>query len=181
MKKEYKAVIRAFFSDYACWLFGVTALLAAAFAIGMRGGIGGGVWVIPILLLLLYALSAPLFVLYCKAKRDMKNGQVEKVLVQAAVLLEDARLNFRNRGGAIVGKKKYRIIDENGNVYLLSASDNRDALAVWQPACDFPLEIEVLKQARLVLHMRVAEPAAGAHAERRDRSAFRQKFSLYFS
>ena len=56
MKKEYKAVVRAYFSDYACWLFGVTVLLAAAFAIGMRGGVGGGVWVIPILLF--FALCA---------------------------------------------------------------------------------------------------------------------------
>lgn len=74
MKRTYKAVLRNYFSDYARWFLAVTALLAVTFAVGISGGAGKGIWAIPVLLLVFYLLSAPLFVLYCRARRDIKTA-----------------------------------------------------------------------------------------------------------
>ena len=175
MKRTYKAVLRNYFSDYARWFLAVTALLAVTFAVGISGGAGKGIWAIPVLLLVFYLLSAPLFVLYCRARRDIKNGNIEKVAVQAATIREDPRLNFRSRGG-LVGRKKYRMTDETGNVYLLSASGHTDTWLTC-PEEGFPLEIEVLKQARLVLHMYAEkQPHAQPNAEN-----FIKVFRHYFT
>ncbi|MGM9642496.1 MAG: hypothetical protein ACI3XI_04725 [Eubacteriales bacterium] len=158
MSKQYKDVIRIFFSDYLCWLVSISVLfvisLVAAIAFVNANGF---IWIIPISFLVIYCSSFPLFILYCKARKDLKYNNIDKLAIRILKIEQDDKLVFRNRGGAIAGKRKYRIIDENGDYYLLSTANDKGMFILYNPDFTFSLEVEVLKKSRLVLRMKLID------------------------
>ena len=181
MSKQYKNVIRTFFSDYLSWLLIVSVLfvfsLVATIAVGNANDF---IWIIPVLFLVIYCLSFPLLILYCKARKDLKYNNIDKLTIKILKIEQDDKFGFINRGGATVGKKKYRIIDENGNYYLLSTANDINMFIVFNPDLTFSLEIEVLKKSRLVLRMKlIDEPKAKKETKHRKNSI--ERFTDIFS
>jgi len=160
MKKQYRRVIHNYFSDYITWLLIVSFLFIISFVAAIAfNGVNGFVWLIPILFLIIYSLSMPLLILYCKALQDIKKENIEKVSLEVFKIQYDDRFSFKNSGGASVGKTKYRIIDENHNIYLLSATTNKEGYMIFQSDPNFYLRIEFLEKSRLVLSMKIVEPS----------------------
>ena len=158
MSKQYKSVIRTFFSDYLSWLLIVSALFVISIVATIAfGNARGFIWIIPVLFLVIYCFSLPLLILYCKAKKDIKNRNIEQITIKTFKIEQDNAFGFKNRGGAAVGKRKYRIIDENGNYYLLSTTNEKDMFFMFHINPSFSIEIEFLKISRLVLHMKIID------------------------
>ena len=158
MSKQYKSVIRTFFSDYLSWLLIVSVLFVISLVATIAfGNANGFIWIIPVLFLVIYCLSLPLLVLYCKAKKDIKNRNIEQITIKTFKIEQDDTFGFKNRGGGTVGKRKYRIIDENGNYYLLSTANEKDMFFMFHIDPSFSIEIEFLKTSRLVLHMKIID------------------------
>ena len=156
MSKQYKNVIRTFFSDYLCWLSIVSALFVISLVATIAfDNTNGFIWIIPVLFLVICCLSFPLLILYCKARKDLKYNNIDKLTIKILKIEQDDKFGFKNRGGATAGKKKYRIIDENGNYYLLSTANDKDMFIMFNPDPTFSIEIEVLKKSRLVLRMKL--------------------------
>lgn len=127
MSKQCKSVIRTFFSDYLSWLLIVSALFVISLVATIAfGNANGFIWIIPVLFLVIYCFSLPLFILYSRAKKDIKNRNIEQITIKTFKIEQDDKFGLKNRGGATVGKRKYRIIDEKGNYYLLSTSNEKD-------------------------------------------------------
>jgi hypothetical protein len=157
MSKQYKSVIRTFFSDYLSWLLIVSVLFVISLVATIAfGNANGFIWIIPVLFLVICSLSLPLLVLYCKAKKDIKNRNIEQITIKTFKIEQDDTFGFKNRCGGAVGKRKYRIIDENGNYYLLSTSIEKD-LFLFHFNPTFSIEIEFLKTSRLVLQMKIID------------------------
>ncbi len=184
MKKQYKTVIHTYFSDYVRWLLLVSFLFIVTLVTGVYfNEIDKFFWIVPVLFIIIYLSSISLLILYCKVKKDLKATNIEKITIRAFEIKDDKNFSFKKRGGAIVGKKKYNIIDENNNIYLISASNNKDWFTGIYPHPTFSLEIEVLKVSRLVLQMRVIEneetlkePSKHQHNIKQ----FKKVFSQYF-
>ena len=156
MNKKYNNIIRNFFSDYVTWLSIVSVLFVISLvAIIISGNANGFIWIIPVLFLVIYCLSFPLLILYCKARKDLQDSNIDRLTIKITKIEQDDTFVFKNRGGATVGKRKYRIIDENGNYYLLSTANDKDMIAMFQPDPAFSVEIEVLEKSRLVLGMKL--------------------------
>ena len=127
MNKKYNNVIHIFFSDYLAWLLIVSSLFVVSCVLAIAFGKAQGfIWIIPVLFLVIYCFSLPLLTLYCKTKKDIKNRNIEQITIKNFKIEQDDTFGFKNRGGAAVGKRKYRIIDENGNYYLLSTANEKD-------------------------------------------------------
>jgi hypothetical protein len=185
MSKQYKSVIRTFFSDYISWLLIVSALfIISLVAIIVFGNANGFIWIIPVLFLIIYCFSLPLLILYCKAKKDIKNRNIEQITIKTFKIEQDDTFGFKNRGGAAVGKRKYRIIDENGDYYLLSTANEKNMFFTLHFNPTFSIEIEFLKTSRLVLQMKIIdEPQTnkkGRAKKYNTASDFRKIFSHYF-
>lgn len=159
MKNKYNSVIRNYFSDYGKWLLGVTIIfvITIILLVALRG-IDQFFWVIPVMFLIIYLMTTPLLILYCKVSRDIKVGNIEKTTVKILEIQYDDRFSFKNNGGATVGKKKYKIVDENHDFYLLSTANDKDMFFMFAPQPTFHVEIEYLKKSRLVLKMRMCIP-----------------------
>ena len=158
MNKQNNSIIRNFFSDYFTWLLSVSFLfIVSLVATIMFGNANGFIWSIPLLFLVIYCLSFRLLILYCKARKDLYDSNIEKLTIKILKIEQDDTFGFKNKGGATVGKKKYRLIDENNNCYFLSAANKKDMFAVFHPIPDFSVEIEVLKKARLILRMKIID------------------------
>lgn len=157
MSKQYKSVIRTFFSDYLSWLLMVSALFVISLVATIAfGNANGFIWIIPVLFLVLYCFSLPLLILYSRAKKDIKNRNIEQITIKTFKIEQADKFELKNRG-ATVGKRKYRIIDENGNYYLLSTSNEKDMFFMFHINPSFSIEIEFLKTSRLVLHMKIID------------------------
>jgi hypothetical protein len=185
MSKQYKSVIRTFFSDYISWLLIVSSLLIISLvAIIVFCDANGFIWIIPVLFLIIYCFSLPLLILYCKAKKDIKNRNIEQITIKTFKIEQDDTFGFKNGGGATVGKRKYRIIDENGDYYLLSTANEKNMFFTLHFNPTFSIEIEFLKTSRLVLQMKIIdEPQTnkkGRAKKYNTASDFRKIFSHYF-
>ena len=158
MKNQYSKVIQNYFSDYVNWLLAVSFLFIVSFVatVAYDGGYKF-IWLIPLLFLVIYLLSIPQLILYLKANRDAKAGNIKKHTIEILEIRYDDRFVFKNRGGARVGKAKYRIVDSNNDVYLLSTSNKNDMFITSHPQPAFHIEIEFLSNSRLVLSMRIIE------------------------
>ena len=92
------------------------------------------------------------------------------------------RITVRHRGGG--AKRKYRIIDENGDYYLLSTANEKDMFFMFHINPSFSIEIEFLKTSRLVLHMKIIdEPQTNKKVRAKKyntASDFRKIFNHYF-
>ena len=184
MSKQYKSVIRTFFSDYISWLLIVSALfIISLVAIIAFGNANGFIWIIPVLFLIIYCFSLPLLILYCKTKKDIKNRNIEQITIKNFKIEQDDTFGFKNRGGAAVGKRKYKIIDENGNYYLLSTANEKDMFLMFHIDPSFSIEIEFLKISRLVLHIKIiGEPQTNKKVRAKKyntASDFRKIFNHY--
>ncbi|MBQ8005116.1 MAG: hypothetical protein IJ303_02255 [Clostridia bacterium] len=158
MNKRYNNAIHIFFSDYLAWLLIVSVLFVISLVATIAfGNANGFIWIIPVLFLVIYCLSLPLLILYCKAKKDIKNRNIEQITIKFFKIEQDDTFGFKNRGGAAVGKRKYRIIDENGNYYLLSTANEKDMFFMFHFNPSFSIEIEFLKTSRMVLHMKIID------------------------
>jgi hypothetical protein len=158
MNKKYNNVIHIFFSDYLAWLLIVSSLFVVSCVLAIAFGKAQGfIWIIPVLFLVIYCFSLPLLILYCKTKKDIKNRNIEQITIKNFKIEQDDTFGFKNRGGAAVGKRKYRIIDENGNYYLLSTANEKDMFFMFDFNPSFSIEIEFLKTSRLVLHMKIID------------------------
>ena len=183
MSKQYKSVIRTFFSDYLSWLLIVSVLFVISLVATIAfGNANGFIWIIPVLFLVIYCLTLPLLVLYCKVKKDINNRNIEQITIKTFKIEEDDTYGFKNRCGGTVGKRKYRIIDENGNYYLLSTSIEKD-LFLFRFNPTFSIEIEFLKTSRLVLQMKIIdEPQTNKKVRAKNyntASDFRKIFNHY--
>ena len=76
------------------------------------------------------------------------NRNIEQITIKTFKIEQDDTFGFKNRGGAAVGKRKYKIIDENHNVYLLSTANDKDLFFMFAPQPTFHVEIEFLKKSR---------------------------------
>ena len=158
MEKQSHSAIRIFFSDYLSWtvilcvLFVITLVCVIAFDHARRF-----IWAIPIMFLFIFSFSFRLLILYCKTKKDLKNNNIETLTIHISNIQQDDTYIFRHRGGGSVGKIKYKITDENGNYYLLSAANDKDIFVLFHPHPTFDVEIEVLKKSRLVLRMKIID------------------------
>ena len=184
MSKQYKSVIRTFFSDYLSWLLIVSFLFIISLALTIAlGNANSFIWIIPVLFLAIYCCSLPLLILYCKVKKDIKNRNIEQITIKFFKIEQDDTFGFKNRGGAAVGKRKYRIIDENGNYYLLSTANEKDMFFMFHINTSFSIEIEFLKTSRLVLHMKIIdEPQTNKKVRAKKYNAesdFREIFGHY--
>lgn len=158
MNNRYDKIIRNFFSDYVAWLLVVSFLfIVTLFAIIASGNANGFIWVVPILFLVIYCFSFPLLILYLKARKDLKESNIDVLTIKTFKIEQEGMFGFKNRGGATVGKRKYRIIDENGNYYLLSTANEKDMLLMFYPNPTFSIEIAFLKTSRLVLQMKIID------------------------
>ena len=184
MKERYKRVIDTYFSDYRTWFLALAVLFIAIFVIAIVfDRVNNFVWLIPVAYLIINLFSLPLLILYCKAKKDIKGGNIEKLTVRILEIQLDNNYTFKNRGGATTGKQKYRLIDENHNVYLLSASKEKDMFIISGSQLVFPLEVEVLKTSRLVVHMKLNyNPNTSNHTNEKwyNIKPFKKVFSHYF-
>ncbi len=160
MKNKYSKVLHNYFSDYRTWLLSISVLFVVATVVTMAfNGMNQFLWILPVAFLAIYLMSMPLLLLYCKVRKDIKENNIEKQIIRILEIQCDHRFNFENKGGATIGKTKYRLVDEEHNVYLLSASNDRDMFIASHSCPDFSLEVEVLKKSRLVLHMKIVESA----------------------
>lgn len=158
MKKQSHSVIRTFFSDYFSWIIILGVLFVITLVAGIAFGSAKGlIWLIPAMFLLIFSFSFPLLILYCKARKDLKSNNIETLTIHVSDIQLHNTYIFRNQGGGIVGKLKYKLTDENGNFYLLSASNEKDMFVLFHPHPTFDLEIEVLKKSRLVLRMKIID------------------------
>ena len=159
MSKQYEKVIRNFFSDYVCWLLSVSVLFVFSFIIIIivGGNVNGFVWFVPVAFLIIYSLSYRFLILHCKVRKDLKYNDVDKLSIKILKVEKEDKFTFKSQGGAALGKRKYRIIDENGNCYLLSSANSKDTFIMFDPDPAFSLQIEVLKKSRLVLSMKIIE------------------------
>jgi hypothetical protein len=183
MKNRYSKVIRTYFADYVSWLLAVFFLFIVSFAASVAlNGVNKWIWVIPGLFVIIFLLSSPLLILYCKVNQDIKAGNIEKITVKTWEIQHDDRFTFKNRGGASVGRQKYRIVDENHNVYLLSTSCEKDIFMIFHPHPVFYIEIEVLKKSGLVLSMKIIENDKTTKDASKQQSIkhFKKIFSHYF-
>lgn len=183
MKKRYSKIIRTYFSDYVRWLVAVSFLFIVSFvATIVFNGANKFIWAIPAMFLFVYFLFIPLLILYCKVSKDLKAGDIEKLTIKISEIQFDYRFPFKNRVGAALGRIKYRIIDENNNIYLLSASNDKGIFTMVQPLPD--IEIEVLKKSRLVLSMRIIGTPKTIKKTRKlqkhNIEHFKKTFSHYF-
>lgn len=158
MKKQSHSVIRTFFSDYFSWII----ILCVLFVITLASVIAFGnarrlIWAIPIMFLFIFSFSFRLLILYCKTKKDLKNNNIETLTIHISDIQWDGTYIFRHRGGGPVGKLKYKLTDENGNFYLLSAVNDKDIFVLFHPHPTFDVEIEVLKKSRVVLRMKIID------------------------
>jgi hypothetical protein len=184
MKNKYNGVIRNYFSDYGKWLLGVTIIfvITIILLVALRG-IDQFFWVIPVMFLIIYLMTTPLLILYCKVSRDIKVGNIEKTTVKILEIQYDDRFSFKNNGGATVGKQKYKIVDENHDFYLLSTANDKDLFFMFAPKPTFDVEIEFLKKSRLVLKMRIIEDfktIKEAREQKQNIQQFRKVFRHYF-
>lgn len=180
MKKQSHSVIRTFFSDYLSWiiilcvLFVITLVAVIAFCDAK-----GFIWTIPVMFLFIFSFSFRLLVLYCKAKKDLKNSNIETLTIHIADIQRDDTYIFYNRGGPS-GKLKYKITDEKGNFYLLSTANDKDMFVIFHPHPTFDVEIEVLKKSRLVLRMRIIdEPTKKVRNPNYNITQFKRVFGHY--
>ena len=158
MNKRYNNVIHIFFSDYLAWLLIVSSLFVISFVLAIAFSKAQDlIWIIPILFLVIYCFSLPLLVLYCKVKRDIKDKNIEQITIKNFKIEQDDTFGFKNRAGGAVGKRKYRIIDENGNYYLISTINEKDMFFALHYNHTFSIEIEYLKTSRLVLQMKIID------------------------
>ena len=184
MNKKYNNVIHIFFSDYLAWLLIVSSLFVVSCVLAIAFGKAQGfIWIIPVLFLVIYCFSLPLLILYCKTKKDIKNRNIEQITIKNFKIEQDDTFGFKNRGGATVGKRKYRLIDENGDYYLLSTANEKNMFFMLHFNPTFSIEIEFLKTSRLVLQMKIIdEPQTnkkGRAKKYNTASDFRKIFSHY--
>ena len=184
MKNKYNGVIRNYFSDYGKWLLGVTIIfvITIILLVALRG-IDQFFWIIPVGFLLIYLITTPLLIRYCKVSKDIKVGNIEKITVKILEIQYDDKYTFQVRGGAIVGKRKYKIVDENHDFYLLSTANDKDLFFMFAPQPTFHVEIEFLKKSRLVLKMRIIEDfktIKEAREQKQNIQHFRKVFGHYF-
>lgn len=184
MNTHDKAVIKTYFSDYARWLLCVSVLFAVSFAVDLfLAGMSSFFWVIPVGFLMIYSISIPLLVLYVRVQKDLKECNIEKRRISVKEIKEDRRFTFQNRGGAAVGRSKYRILDEDDQEYLISAFSDKDCFMGFSPAPDFEIEAEYLKRSRMVLRMNLMEGPQTRREARRQKNNmehFRKTFRQYF-
>lgn len=184
MKKQYAAAIHTYFSDYVKWSLCVTVLFVATLvAIVAFKGVSKFFWVVPALFIVMYLSSIRHLILYSKARKDIKDNNIDRITIQTFTVELDKSFNFKNRGGVTIGKGKYRIIDENNNLYLISASNDNGLFMGFYPSPAFSLKMVVLKQSRLVLQMEMLENAKSIKESREQRhniKHFKETFSHYF-
>ncbi|MBQ1281916.1 MAG: hypothetical protein IIY16_06690, partial [Oscillospiraceae bacterium] len=184
MKKKYNHIIRAYFSDYAEWLLLWTALFLVSVAamIAIRG-MSQLVYVCIVCFLIIFLLPAPLLVRYCKAARDIKTGGIASRTIIISEIQCDNRFNFKNNGGAIIGRTRYRMVDENKNVYLLAAANKKETYIGFHRQPEFSVELVYLEKSRLVVRMRIAEnykTVKEARKRKNNIANFKKVFRHYF-
>ena len=184
MKSRYSRIIRTYFSDYVNWLIVVSFLFIFSFVAAIAfNGANKFIWLIPALFLVIYLLCTPLLILFYKASKDLRTDNIEKLTIKISAIRHDDSFTFKNRGGATVGTQKYRIVDENNNIYLLSTLNDKDNFLVLHTQPTFYLEIEVLKKSRLVLSMKIIENSKiiKESCKQQDNiKQFKKAFSHYF-
>ncbi len=186
MSKRYINSIRIFFSDYVSWLLIIACLfIVSLVAVVAFGNANGFIWIIPVMFLIILCLCLPfpLLILYCKVRKDLKHNNIDKLTVKIAEIQQYDKFEFKNRVGATVGKRKYRIIDENDNYYLLSTANDKDMFLIFHPDLSFSVEVEVLNKSRLVLSMKLMEEPKTKKAARKQNyniARFKKVFSHYF-
>ena len=184
MNKQYKTVIQTYFSDYVKWLLLVSFLFVVSLVASIAfNGASEFFWVIPVSFIVIYLLSIPLLILYGKVRKDIKDNNIDQITIQTFTIDHDKIFNFKNQGGATIGKTKYRIIDENNNLYLVSTSNDKDLFMGFYPDSSFSLEITVLKKSRLVLGIKILENTKTIKESREQRhniNHFKKIFNHYF-
>ena len=184
MKNNYRNIFRTYFSDYVTWLLVVSFLFVVSVVTTIAlNGINKLIYLILVAFLVIYLLSAPLLILYCKAHKDIKTGNKETLTIKISEIQYDNRHNFKNKGGATVGRVRYRIVDENQKIYLISTSNDKNIFMMFHSQPTFSVEVEVLRESRLVLNMRIIEDfktIKEARNQQRNITHFRRAFSHYF-
>ena len=130
MNKKYNNVIHIFFSDYLAWLLIVSSLFVVSCVLAIAFGKAQGfIWIIPVLFLVIYCFSLPLLILYRKTKKDIKNRNIEQITIKNFKIDQDDTFGFKNRGGAAVGKRKYKIIHMGLRKFLFLKHVNSNVFA----------------------------------------------------
>ena len=184
MNTRYKTVIKTYFSDYVSWLLIVSFLFLVSFvAYLIFNGANSFIWGIPVCFIIIYLMCIPWLILYLKVQKDLKECNTEKLYISVKEIKEDKKFTFKNRGGATVGKHKYRIIDAENSKYLISTSNDKNFFNGFYPAPNFVIEIEYLKRSRLVLRMNIVEGSKTTKETREQQhniNHFKKIFSHYF-
>lgn len=185
MKQRNKEIIRIFFSDYFSWILVVLFVFVITLAaVIWSSNANGFIWIVPASFVIIFSFSFRLLVLYCKAKKDLKDNNTETLTVRITTIQQDNTLGFKNRGGATVGKRKYRLIDENDNYYLLSTASEKEMFYAFYPNhLDFSVEILFLKRTRLVLRMKIVDTSKTnkeAGEQKNNITQFKKVFGHYF-
>ena len=185
MKQKNKKIIHIFFSDYFSWILVILFVFVITLAaVIYSGNANGFIWIVPVSFLIILCFSFRLFLLYCKVKKDLKYNNIETLTIRIVDIRQDNTLGFVNNGGANIGKRKYRIIDENDNYYLLSASNDRELPFVFCPDSPaFFVEIVFLKSSRLALGIKIIDQSKMSKEAREQKNnllQFKKVFSHYF-
>ena len=181
MKNQDSRVIRSYFAQTFSWLLSVSILFAVILVpLILYGGMTFHICIFSAGYLIVCFCVTPQLFLYYKARKDIKAENIETLVIQVSELQIDHRHNMRGT----TGETRYRLLDENQNVYLLVAGKTEETLVILQSPSNFRVELRYLKNAGLVLNMKLIEDLETVKEERnqrKNRMRFKRVFVHYFS
>ena len=190
MKKPYSRIVHHYFSEYVSMILTLFLVFAVSFVgIAAISGFNQTIWLIPLVFLFLCLLYTPFFRSYIRAYRELKaeNTEKRKIKISEIIIDEKASLYAKHRHSPVrrlAGKEKYKMIDENQNVYLLTAANDKVRFIGFHPMPTFYVVIEFLKESGLVLSMKLIENTKSVKEKReqeRNIRFFKSAFCHYFN
>lgn len=151
-------MIKCYFADYTTWqiLLATAAGVVTVLGLLIRG------WdlfllVIPFAFLVLWLTGLPVLIYFVRATRDWKAQAVETKTIFVKDIRVDDRYTFKSHGVTRMGCIKYALIDAEDKQYLLYADEKSIGIMHLHPEVELQLAVVYLKNARLVLRMRILD------------------------
>ncbi len=157
--EKYKNILKFYFSDYFKWLPLVIGLFLTVNLLALFCGVEK--WIILWMMIIWIAALLPslgYLIFYIKSMSDLKNNRIIRKEIEIIKIEYDEKRTFEGKGRTIIGKVKYKLIDENGYSYYFSGNSD---IKVHTELINIPakkVEIEYLENSKLLLRIRVDYP-----------------------
>ncbi len=158
MKKNYKRIVKTYFSFTKYWFIGmllltvfVIALAAAMIYYGEFSRIGKAIWIVAIPIISLYQ-SFHMIPFWFKCKKDLKNGEIATKRITVDNIGMDVDHNYAVKGSRVVGRMKYAIVDTDGDFYYIYPSKGKK-MVLDNVIEGKSIDVTYLKNTFLVLEM----------------------------